>query len=69
MNLLVVDITDGGPTNPVRIGDEVILIGRQGKEAVTMEELASRNKLTTYEMLLRLGKNNRVKVIRQGGAD
>jgi alanine racemase len=69
MNLLVVDITDGGPSNPVRIGDEVVLMGRQGSEAVTMEELASRNKLTTYEMLLRLGKNNRIKVIRQGGAE
>ncbi len=69
MNLLVVDIMDGDQSRSIRIGDEVVLMGRQGDEAITMEELASRNKLTSYEMLLRLGKNNRIKVIRQGGAD
>jgi len=67
MNLLVADITSQDTAHPVRIGDEVVLLGRQGKETITMEELSSRNRLTTYELLLRLGNNNGTRVIRRAG--
>ena len=65
MNLLVADITSQDTARPIRIGDEVVLLGRQGKDMITMEELSARNKLTTYELLLRLGNNNCTRVIRR----
>jgi len=58
MNMLVADITGQDAKNPIRIGDEVVLLGRQGNEEIKMAELSSRNKITSYELLLRLGNNN-----------
>lgn len=37
MNVLIADVTD--IPEPVRIGDEVVLYGRQGDETITIEEL------------------------------
>lgn len=51
MNLTMVDVTD---IKGVRLGDEVVLIGRQGEESVTMELLASWAGTINYEIMARL---------------
>ncbi|MDO8785883.1 MAG: alanine racemase, partial [Syntrophales bacterium] len=39
-----------------RIGDEVVLMGRQGEERISTEEIADRVKTISYEILCALGK-------------
>jgi len=51
MNILMADVTD---ILDVSIGDEVVLIGRQGDEEVQVEELASLSDTINYEFLARL---------------
>ena len=51
MNILMADITD---IPGVGIGDEVVLIGRQGDDRVDVEELASLSDTINYELLARL---------------
>jgi len=51
MNILMADITD---IPGVSIGDEVVLIGRQGEDEVSAEELASQSETINYEFLARL---------------
>ena len=51
MNILMVDVTD---IPDVSIGDEVVLIGRQGDEEIQVEELASLSDTINYEFLARL---------------
>jgi alanine racemase len=51
MNLTMVDITD---IKGVRMGDEVTLIGRNGDEVLTAEQLASWAGTINYEILARL---------------
>ncbi len=51
MNILLADITD---IPDVAIGDEVVLIGRQGDAEVAVEELASLSETINYEFLARL---------------
>ncbi|MDH4035299.1 MAG: alanine racemase [candidate division Zixibacteria bacterium] len=51
MNLTMVDITD---IKGVRTGDEVTLIGRDGDEVLTVEQLASWAGTINYEILARL---------------
>ena len=42
---------DLGPDDPqVAVGDEVVLLGRQGDEQITMEELADLMGTITYEV-------------------
>ena len=48
MNWITVD---GGPDTDVRAGDEVVLIGRQGGEAIWADELARLARTIPYEML------------------
>lgn len=38
MNMMVADVTD--LPDPVRVGDEIVLCGRQGEESITIEEMA-----------------------------
>jgi alanine racemase len=38
MNMMVADVTDF--PDPVRVGDEIVLCGRQGEESITIEEMA-----------------------------
>ncbi|MFA6918704.1 MAG: alanine racemase [Patescibacteria group bacterium] len=54
MNLTIVDITaiDG-----VKIGDEAVIIGRQGKEQITADDLAKQIGTINYEVLARLREN------------
>jgi alanine racemase len=40
----------------VSIGDEVILMGRQGREQITVEEIAKKIGSISYEVLCSVGK-------------
>lgn len=51
MNILMADVTD---IDGVSIGDEVVLIGRQGEEEVPVEDLANLSDTINYEFLARL---------------
>jgi len=51
MNMMMVDVTD---LPGVAVGDEVVLLGRQGDSVVTAEELAELSGTINYEFLARL---------------
>lgn len=51
MNITMVDVTD---IEGVQVSDEVVLLGRQGEESVTAEELASIAGTINYEILSRI---------------
>lgn len=51
MNMTMVDITDVPNVKPE---DEVVLIGKQGKERITAEELANLGKTINYEVVTRI---------------
>ncbi len=51
MNIFIADVTD---IPGVAIGDEVVLIGRQGEDVIPVEELASLSDTINYEFLARL---------------
>ena len=51
MNLTTVDVTD---LAEVSTGDEVVLMGRQGQDEVTAEELAERIGTINYEVVTRI---------------
>ena len=56
MNLTMVDVTHIGGA---RAGDEVVLLGSQGKEQITAEEIAGRMGSISYEVYCSIGKSNR----------
>ena len=47
MDMLMVDITNAGP---VKVGDEVVAVGRQGDEEITYAELAEKAGTIDYEL-------------------
>ena len=49
MDQMMVDVTDAGD---VEVGDQAVLIGRQGEEIITADELANKCGTISYEMLL-----------------
>lgn len=51
MDMTVIDVTD---IQKVLVGDEVVVIGTQGKEAVFADELAAKINTTAYEFLTRI---------------
>lgn len=51
MNMTIVDVTDV-PT--IKLGDEVVLIGAQGKERISAEDIASKIGTIQYEILTRI---------------
>lgn len=51
MNMMMVDVTD---VPRVRLEDEVVLIGRQGREEVTADELAAKIGTINYEVVTRV---------------
>lgn len=51
MDMAVIDVTD---IPKVRVGDEVVLIGAQGKESIFADELAAKINTTAYEFLTRI---------------
>lgn len=53
MDLTMVDVTD---VPGVSKGDEVVLIGQQGKEKITADELANKIGSISYEVLCQIGK-------------
>lgn len=52
MNLTMVDITD--VRKNIKVGDEVILIGKQGNLAITADDLAGKLKTINYEVVTRI---------------
>jgi len=55
MNLTMVDVTD---LRPVAVGDQAVLLGRQGDEEITADDLAGWMDTISYEVLCLLGKLN-----------
>ena len=53
MDFIMVDVTD---IPRVSVGDEVILMGKQGKEQITTEEIAEKINSISYEVLCSIGK-------------
>ena len=53
MDFIMVDATD---IPRVSVGDEVILMGRQGREQITAEEIAEKINSISYEVLCMIGK-------------
>ena len=53
MDMCMVDVTDAPG---VAVGDEVVLIGKQGHEAITAEEMAARLETINYEITCLVGK-------------
>jgi alanine racemase len=56
MDLSMVDLTE---VDNVEKNDEVVILGRQGTETITAEELASRSNTISYEILTSLGSRAR----------
>ncbi len=55
MNLCMVDVTG---IEGVEVGDEVVLLGRQGNDEITADEVAGWMGTISYEVLCLFGKNN-----------
>jgi alanine racemase len=53
MDFIMVDVTS---IPGVSIGDEVILMGKQGKEEISVEEIAEKVNSISYEVLCSIGK-------------
>mgnify|MGYP002636792233 CR=1 FL=1 len=64
MNMAVVDITDQDKTNPVQLGDEVVIIGKQGKEEISLAEFASKCNIGITDLVIYLGSVTKRKVIK-----
>ncbi len=56
MNLTMVDVSE---VEGVAVGDEVVLLGAQGEERITAEEIATRIGTINYEVYCTIGKSNR----------
>ena len=50
-------------SNKVQLDDDVVLVGKQGKQQITWDEFASRNKMGIVEQVLLIGNQNTRKVI------
>ncbi len=57
MNLTLVDVTD---LDEVQVGDEAVLLGSQGRETITADEIAGWMETISYEVLCLLGHCNRI---------
>ncbi|MBV5319251.1 MAG: alanine racemase [Desulfobulbaceae bacterium] len=55
MNLTMVDVTDSGA---VQVGDEAVLLGKQGDQEITADDLAEWMDTISYEVLCLFGKLN-----------
>ena len=53
MDMVVLDVTD---CDNVAVGDGVVLLGRQGKEEITLEDVAEWSSTIAYEILCRVSK-------------
>jgi alanine racemase len=59
MNACMVDITDLDESAEVRVGDEVVLMGRRQQEEITAEEVAGWLETITYEVFCLFGGRNK----------
>lgn len=66
MNLFMVDLTDVGP---VRIEDEVVLLGSQGADRISAETLAEGMGTINYEVVARLSRDIPRVVLRKGARE
>jgi alanine racemase len=53
MDLVTIDVTD---IPEAELGDEVVLLGAQGSERITAEELAAKTGTISYEVFCRVGR-------------
>ncbi|MBU1130755.1 alanine racemase [Patescibacteria group bacterium] len=60
MNMFMVDVTD---IKNVKTEDEVVLIGRQGREEITADEIAEKLKTINYEVVTRINPLIKRKII------
>lgn len=60
MNMTLVDVTD---FNSVQVGDEVVLLGRQGAEWITADDIALWMGTISYEVLCLFGHCNAVEFV------
>lgn len=60
MNLTLVDVTD---ISGVRIGDEAVLLGSQGRETISADEIAGWMETISYEVLCLFGHCNRIEYV------
>ena len=56
MGMIVVDVSEIEGVNP---GDEVVLIGQQGDEEITADELADLAETINYEIVTRINPYSR----------
>jgi alanine racemase len=56
MDLIMIDVSQ---IEGATVGDEVVLMGRQGDEEISAEELASRADTITWEIITRIGSRVR----------
>ena len=55
MNMSIVDVSE---VEGVKAGDEVVLLGQQGQESITADDIAAEMGSISYEVLCLLGNNN-----------
>jgi alanine racemase len=60
MNMCMIDVSG---LEDVTAGDEVVLLGRQGRESITADDIAEEMGSISYEVLCLLGNNNQRKYI------
>ena len=53
MDMCMIDVTD---VTEAKEGDEVVLFGQQGKENITVDEMAAQAETISYEILCGVGK-------------
>ena len=58
MNMVVVDITDQDKKDPVQLGDEAVLIGKQGGQEITFEDFIAKSQMTITQLIIILGDAN-----------
>jgi len=55
MNLCMVDVTD---IEGVAAGDEVVILGSQGRDRITADEIGAKSGTISYEVLCKIGNSN-----------
>ncbi len=66
MDMCTIDVTD---IPRCAVGDEVVLLGRQGKEYISANEIAQKAKTISYEVLCALGKRAPRVFLQKGKTD
>jgi alanine racemase len=56
MDLMMIDVSD---VEDATVGDEVVLMGRQGDQEISATELAERADTITWEVITRIGSRVR----------